>query len=166
MLGTITKTQGFNGAVIVRSGSNYPVLIKKIESVFLMIEGKPVPFFIEDFEAKGPSSVLLKIEGYNTQDSVKEFIGKEVLLARGESVLLRKTATIDLKGFIIISEAGKVIGTVRDVAEINGQILITVAGSSAEEILIPLHDDLIESIDEKGKIIRMIIPEGLEELNA
>ena len=46
LLGRVTKTSGFEGAVVVRLERSFIENIPQIESVFVEIDGRPVPFFI------------------------------------------------------------------------------------------------------------------------
>ncbi len=53
LLGRISKVHGFEGAVTVKLEKNLIENIPDMESVFLEIEGKPVPFFIEESDYPG-----------------------------------------------------------------------------------------------------------------
>ena len=46
LLGRITKVSGYEGAVTVKLEKIFTENIPQMESVFLEIEGRPVPFFI------------------------------------------------------------------------------------------------------------------------
>ena len=46
LLGRILKIQGYDGTITVKLEKDFIDNIPEMESVFLEIEGKPVPFFI------------------------------------------------------------------------------------------------------------------------
>jgi ribosomal 30S subunit maturation factor RimM len=53
LLGQIIKASGYEGAVTVKLEKDFFDNIPNIESVFLEIEGRPVPFFISETEYSG-----------------------------------------------------------------------------------------------------------------
>ena len=69
LLGRITKVSGYEGAVAVKLEKIFTENIPQMESVFLEIEGRPVPFFISDIEYSGADILKLSFEGY---DSLKK----------------------------------------------------------------------------------------------
>ena len=52
------------------------------------------------------------------------------------------------------------VGIISDFFDIPGNPCIE-AGTVSGTVLIPLHEDLVISIDEENKILTMTIPEGL-----
>jgi hypothetical protein len=53
LLGRIIKIIGYEGAVAVKLENIFTENIPQMESVFIEIEGKPVPFFISGSEYLG-----------------------------------------------------------------------------------------------------------------
>ncbi len=78
--------------------------------------------------------------------------------------------TLDLVGFSVVDEAGKLIGTVQGLEENPAHALLVVkrAGSSddseQDEVLIPLVDEFLVAVEEEAREIRVTLPEGLLEL--
>ena len=66
LLGRITKVSGYEGAVTVKLEKIFTENIPQMESVFLEIEGRPVPFFISDSEYSGADILKLRFEGYDS----------------------------------------------------------------------------------------------------
>ena len=48
-----------------------------MESVFLEIEGRPVPFFISESEYSGADILKLRFEGYDSIEKISEFTDAE-----------------------------------------------------------------------------------------
>jgi len=165
LLGTITKVHGYQGAVTVRLERAFIERIPEPESVFLEVEGKPVPFFIADLEYPGADILRIKFEGYDSINKVREFTGCRVFLITGDIEKNPADNFGTLKGYKICSSENKITGTIIGIIENPGQILLNTDDGCGREILIPLHEDLIISIDKKRKIIRMDLPEGLIDLN-
>ena len=70
LLGRITKLSGYEGAVAVKLEKIFTENIPEMESVFLEIEGRPVPFFISGIEYTGADILKLSFEGYNSIEKV------------------------------------------------------------------------------------------------
>ena len=164
LLGRISKAYGFEGAVTVKLEKTFIENIPDMESVFLEIEGKPVPFFIEESYYPGADILRLKFTGYNTFEKVNEFTGCKVFLTTGE----RNNNEADIKtfhNFKICLADNSLIGTIREIIENPGQWLLQIATPDGKELLIPFHEDLIIAIDNRKKIIKMDLPDGLFEIN-
>lgn len=165
LFGIITKVHGHEGAVTLRLEKAFIEQIPELESVFLEIEGKPVPFFISSVEYPGADQIWLKFDGYESLALVKEFVGCKVYLTLANGKEKQETRTINPQGYQIISEAGPEVGVVTGIIENPGQLLLSVKTTSGKEILIPFHEDLIRKADKKRKIIYMELPDGLIDLN-
>jgi 16S rRNA processing protein RimM len=165
LLGRITKTHGFEGAVTVKVEKIFSENIPEPESVFLEIEGRPVPFFIEYSEQPDSVTLRLKFDGYDSSASVKEFVGSGVYLTGTVPQKSKGSHYSGLEGYIVKSSDGIVAGVVKELIENPSQLLLNIVTHSGKEFLIPLHEDLIEEVDNENRTIRMIIPEGLEEIN-
>ncbi|HVN57623.1 MAG TPA: ribosome maturation factor RimM [Bacteroidales bacterium] len=164
LLGKIIKINGFEGAVTVRTERSFAGEIPRKGPVFLEIEGRPVPFFIEYSEQISENMFRFKFEGYNTAGRMSEFSGCNIL-AEASAGQESGYNDDDLSGFILESEDGKAIGRITGIIENPGQLLLSVSGKPGNDFLIPLHEDLIVNIDQARKKIVMIIPEGLIGLN-
>jgi 16S rRNA processing protein RimM len=165
LLGRITKISGYEGAVAVRLEKIFTENIPQMESVFLEIEGRPVPFFISSLEYHDTDILKLLFEGYDTNEKISEFIGCRVFLTSG---LLKDSPANDDKnliGFRVFVQEDKLLGSISEVLPNNGQWLVSVISINNKEILIPFHEDFIISIDKKKKIVIMILPEGLIDIN-
>jgi len=165
LLGRITRVHGFEGAVTVKLEKQFTEDISGMESVFLEIEGKQVPFFIDYTEPAGKGFIRMKFDGYDSAGEVHEFRGCSVMAAgnwehkedTGHSIR-------DLIGFEV--NPGTIpLGRISDIIENPGQLLLDVENNSGKRILIPFHEDLIVEINLDLRTVTMIIPEGLTEVN-
>ncbi len=165
LLGNIIKLHGHNGEVIIRPGDNFRNNLPVLEWVFLEIEGKPVPFLISGSENPGPDTLILRFDGYDSSEKVKEFLNCKVFLTQKNRGIKKSRAPENITGYKIHSTDNRLIGIITGLIENPGQILLTVDKGSGNPILIPLHEDLISRTDRRRKIIYMDLPEGLTELN-
>jgi 16S rRNA processing protein RimM len=165
LLGRITKVSGFEGAVTVKLELLFSGKLPNMESVFLEIEGRPVPFFISDVDYSGADILRLKFDGYNSSGKVTEFAGCRVFLTAPGTFNNKIEEINGLIGYTIETSENISIGTIKEVIHNPGQLLLNVISGSKKSILIPLHEDLIVKIDDKRKLMIMEIPEGLTEIN-
>ena len=140
LLGRITKVSGYEGAVTVKLERLFSGKLPHMESVFLEIEGRPVPFFISDSDYSGADILRLKFDGYNSSEKVAEFVGCRVFLTTPETVNNKIEEINSLIGYTVITSENICIGTVKEVIQNPGQWLLSVISDSDKTILIPLHE--------------------------
>ena len=166
LLGRIIKVSGYEGAVTVKLEKTFTENIPQMESVFLEIEGRPVPFFISGLDYSGADILKLWFEGYDTVEKISEFTGCRIFLTNGvPDESNKKTDNQLLIGYQVHTQEDQLLGTISDIISNNGQWLLNVISLNKKNILIPFHEDFIISIDRKKKIVVMDIPEGLLEIN-
>jgi len=165
LLGRITKLSGYEGAVAVKLEKIFTENIPQMESVFLEIDGRPVPFFISEMEYNGADILKLSFDGYNSIEKVSEFAGCRVFLTGSSNAGNQNSDTQNIIGYLVFDHENREIGSISDIIANNGQWLLNIISPDRKHILIPFHEHFIIRIDKKKKIIVMDIPEGLLELN-
>jgi len=165
LLGRITKPNGYEGAVTVKLEKLFFENIPQMESVFLEIEGRPVPFFISDSQYSGADILKLQFEGYDSIDKVSEFTGCRVFLTEGITSEIETEDIHSLTGYKVLIQGNEELGSITEVIRNPGQYLLNIISGKKKNVLIPFHEDFIVSIDKKKKIIVMDIPDGLTEIN-
>ena len=166
LLGRITKVSGYEGAVAVKVEKIFNENIPQMESVFLEIEGRPVPFFISGLEYSGADILKLSFEGYDSAEIISEFIGCRIFLTN--EVANENNQRPDnqlLIDYQVYTKEYILLGPITDIISNNGQWLLKIVYLNKKNVLIPFHEDLIISIDKRKKIVVMDIPEGLLEIN-
>lgn len=165
--GRIIKLHGVDGKVAARTLKPLSGNLKNLKTVFLEIEGKQVPFFVEEYEQQGDKTLILKFEGYNSPSEVSPFRGCNIFIPVPVSRKGRKVFELtDLLGFRILSTGERISGVITEVKDNKGNILLRVSGDKGTEFLVPFHQDLIVSADAGKKVIIMNLPEGLADINA
>jgi 16S rRNA processing protein RimM len=165
LLGRITKLSGYEGAVAVKLEKIFTENIPQMESVFLEIDGRPVPFFISEMEYTGADILKLSFEGYNSIEKVSEFAGCRVFLTGSANAINQNSDTQNLIGYLVFDHGNREIGSISEIIANNGQWLLNVISPDRKNILIPFHEHFILRIDKRKKIIVMDIPEGLLDIN-
>lgn len=165
LLGHIIKLHGHQGEVIIKLGNDFRNNLPVLEWVFLKYEGKPVPFLISGSEYSGSDTLLLRFEGYDSSEKVKEFLNCKVFLTQKNPGIPKSRDPENILGFKIHTIDNKLIGIITRITENPGQLLLNVDTGSGNNVLIPLHENLISRVDRRRRIITMDLPEGLTELN-
>jgi 16S rRNA processing protein RimM len=164
LLGTLTKPHGTRGSLIVRFSGLKAEDIHKRGLVFVEIDGLPVPFFIESFQEKTEDTVILKIEGIDTENKAREFLGYPVYMMKDQiKVKSSSKKNQDIKGYQVIDKHLGFIGFAEEVIEMTKNPLMSVRNGD-KEFLVPVHEDIILEVNDKEKIIRIDAPEGLFDL--
>lgn len=159
-IGFVNKTYGFNGKVSCIIESATPGGILKNKFLFILLEGLPVPFEIEEAEENG-SELLVKFYDVSSQEEAKKLLRNELYIMRNLSRKKKKEVSWnDLEGFMAIDETHGELGKITAISEYPMQ-LIAHCLVKGKEVLFPLHEEIVSEIDEKNQIIYISLPEGL-----
>lgn len=165
LLGRISKVKGYDGIVTVRLERSFIEKIPELNTVFLEIEGKPVPFFIAWSDYPGGDIIRMRFAGYESSDALNDFTACRVFLDKGEGKELPNSGIGDITGYTAASKDKRLSGTIVEIIDNPGQLLLKVNTGKGKELLIPFHEDLIISADPLKRLIIMDLPEGLAEIN-
>lgn len=169
-LGTIVRTHGYDGTVIIKTGRDFNEEIEEMESVFVEVDGIPVPFILTGCEL-ARQSLFVTFLGYGSKESVTEFTGCRVLMEdiKSEKGIQSKESGNELPlyliGFRLTSPDGKELGVITGVEPFPMQVMLVVTSPAGVELMIPLHTDWIVGIDMEGEVLEMDLPEGLLSVN-
>ena len=178
----VSKSNGTDGGVVL-SLSVDPDDIDFGEPVFIDFDGLPVPFFIESHERRGHSKLLVHLTDISTWEDAEEIVGKTVRVqdagknGRGNDEedlsclvgwTLYRAATpsgenASSSGEPLSGDDGgrtEEVGEITDFIDIPGNPCLEVSTKN-EAVLIPLHEDLIISLDPKAGRLVMELPDGL-----
>lgn len=164
-LGTITKTHGVHGQVILRLNNLQFEDIIKMEQVFIEIDGLPVPFFIIETSQKSREAVILSIEDIITGEKATELIDSKVFIQKNS---LNKTVDPSLHskmllGYEVVDINHGRLGVLDDIIDFQMNPLFRILNDK-KEILLPVHHEFVLEIDDKKKKIIVSTPPGLTDL--
>ena len=165
LLGKIIKSYGFDGTVTVKPEKVFDFKIPELESVFLETEGKMVPFLVSSCDIVDNNLIRINFDGYNSLEKINEFIGCKLFLTSSGKPDNDRNDLNQLTGHQVRTSENDLVGTISEVIENPGQVLLNIQTSRNKMILIPFHEDFIVKVDHKKKIITMELPEGLLEIN-
>lgn len=161
--GSLVKTHGLQGELILESKIIDDTKNDLMELVFIIIDGKPVPFFLEYIENKTNETYLLKFDTINSSEKAKEVIGCEVFGLEKFTHSDNENSLYQFINFTVLNQDKIKIGTIVEIIDLNQNLLFKIDGIT--EHLIPAHADFIISTNKRKKEIYLNIPEGLIDLN-
>jgi 16S rRNA processing protein RimM len=161
-IGYISKTHGLKGHVILRLNEYVRINEEAIKSIFIELNGAPVPYFIEDLRPNN-SGYILKLETIDIVETSKKLIGKKVSTLT-DFILEEEESLKEFIGYTIIDVKNGNIGTIADVDEKTDNVIIKVTHPTGIEIILPFNDDFIIEIDDDLKTIDFNAPEGLIDM--
>ena len=186
----VLKSNGTDGELVMSFRNIAPEDINLEEPVFIVFDGLPVPFYIETFTKRGNSKALVRITGVHNQEDVEEIAGKAVYIEEGEEaeLSLEEDGYAALVGWMLLTPSTTLsdspatqsnspvtlrdsegspqdielieVGEITDFIDIPNNPCIEVETENGA-VMIPLHEDLILSVDPEYQEIIMQIPEGL-----
>ena len=163
-LGKITKKFGIKGELMVYLDTDEPEKYHNMESVFLDIQGEPVPFFIEETKIKDRNHIIVSFQDTDDENSYQYIdAGLYLPLSMLPELTGNKFYYHEIRGFAIVDRNRGNIGVCEDVLDYGRQAVMQVQNPQGE-ILIPIVDDFIKQVDRKNKTIEIEVPEDLIDL--
>ena len=159
-LGEITKSHGVKGELSLKLDIEISEQeLKSLESVFVVIDGIPIPFFI-DYLKKHNNWFVVKFEDYDSIDKTTELLECVVLIEKSKVPDYDSDLKLpDLVGYKLINYK-KSLGEIIDYTDFNNNMLYTLEN----DILIPANVDFITDVDVDNKVVYMELPKGIEAL--
>lgn len=166
VLGRVTKKHGFNGAVTIWLDTDQPHHYKNLESAFIKIDDRPIPFFFTSFHILKNNKARVEIEGIDSAEAAERLVGNEVLLPLAALPKLsgKQFYYHEVIGFTVHDEKHGELGTIKDILESAGHRVFQIDHQSGKEILVPLADPFISCVNRSEKRIEVKTPEGLIDL--
>ena len=165
LIGSLAKTHGVHGALILKLTGLNPEDIPDIESVFINVDGLMVPYFISQLSDRDQSSMIIMFDDIDSKDKAEEFTGCEIFV---QADLLNKSAgkhkiINDITGYKVADKKYGDIGQIKDIINIHNNPLLRVR-SGKQEYLIPFHNDFVVDKNHKLKTIYTCLPNGLLDI--
>ena len=162
-LGYVLKTHGLKGELVLVIDADNPQEYQKMESVFVELNKKLVPFFIDRIQLNGPKAIV-KFEEIDSIDSAKEFKGSKLFLPLNVLPDLKDGYYFhELIGFNVIDSNEGILGLISGVFDSGSQDLIAMQYQE-KEVLIPLTDQVVTKVDKVEKAIYTTLPDGLLDI--
>ena len=152
----VLKSNGVDGDVLVSAPD---VALEDLQGpVLIDFDGLPAPFFIESCTRRGSGKYIIHLTDVCNLEDAEELVGRFLW---SDEVEEDDDEAQDFTGWKVLNR-GDYVGTVTDCEPIPGNLCLYLKpAEDADEIIIPLHEDLIISIDEESLTLNLNLPDGL-----
>ncbi len=147
----ILKSNGTDGGLLIGVRDIEVGQIDPQEPVFIEFDGLPVPFFIQDIRQRGTSKAIIHLNDIDSLEDAEEVVGRAIYV-EGE---WEDEQELDFTGWTLLNR-GERVGTVTGMEPIPGNLCLYVG-----EAMVPLHEDLILSVDPDARVLDLDLPDGL-----
>jgi 16S rRNA processing protein RimM len=165
-IGILGKPHGINGEigmtftddVFDRTDADY---------LILLIDGIMIPFFIEEYRFRSAETIIIKFCDIDNSEKAREFTGTEIYFPKSLSDGQEDDIVTwdDIIGYTIKNDPDdSIIGTISAVDDSTANVLFSVKTTDGKDVLIPASEELITTVDQDYKIIKITIPEGLLDI--
>ena len=165
-VGKIVKKFSFKGLLLAKIDTDNPEELINLKLIFIELNGTLVPFFIEKIAFHKSELLRIQFEDVYTEQGAEELIGCNLYLPLSQLPKLKgdKFYYHEVIGFQVIDVKHGQVGFIDSVNDQTAQALFEIIGVEGKEILIPIIDEFIVSINRKAKIIKVKTPNGLLDL--
>lgn len=166
--GRINKLFGTGGGVMLSLYAAFPDDFTTDMPLFVTVDGLEVPLYCERFERRGQTGAVATFADLDSEQRVQELIGSEFRVAVSETESDDDEFYLeDLVGFAVSGVEMRIegepypfAGTVTDYydSETNPLFELEIDG---RRVLVPAADEFFAHIDFEGRLLRLVLPEGL-----
>ena len=165
-LGKIIKKYGLKGELLAKIDTDEPENYENLESIFLEIKGKLIPFFLNHTSLHKATTLRLDFEDIDNMEDADPLIGKSIYLPLDSLPELtgNKFYFHEVTGFDAIDKKLGHIGVIKTINDTAPQAFFIINDDQQNEILIPVSDQFIQKVDRENKSIIFDTPDGLIDI--
>lgn len=168
LIGTFAKPFGTQGQLLCRTTTSFSVAVLQRSGltaegglfIILSINNLLVPFRVVDFSYHG-EDILFTLKDINTEAKARSLTGYEVYMLREDVSEDAQDEMLwtDFVGWQVVDTDQGTLGTITDIDDSTENILATLNSTlSTLNLMIPLHEDFILSMDEQKRILTITLP--------
>lgn len=166
-IGFTRKTHGVKGEIKAAVEPDFLAVMTEKGRVFLDIRGKKVPHFVSS--VRGAGEPIVKFEDVDTREDALPLQSRELFLLETDLpedfVVTEEDELVYgyLAGFRLVDRARGPVGVIEEVLEMPQQEMAVVR-YQGREVLAPLNEQFVISINEATREVLVDLPEGLLEI--
>ena len=164
-VGIITSTHGVRGEVKVYPTTDDPRRFRRLKEVVLDTGKEKMNLEIEGVKFF-KQFVILKFKGLDNINDIEKYRQKSLYVTRKNAVRLQRDEYFiaDLIRLKVKDEAGKELGTVKDVIETGANDVYEVEMADGKSLLLPAIKQCILNVDVENGMMQVHVLEGLLDL--
>lgn len=153
-MGRVVASHGLKGEVKFRYYNETGSAFLQYPSFFVDHNGKKIELQLIGARPQGGLFVI-QFKGFDTIEKVQPLLKKELLVAEKDLPPPEEDEYYDyqLIGLAAVTEDDRPLGRVTEVVHTGANDILVIAGKA--EVLVPMTEDYIMDIDEKGGFIRV-----------
>lgn len=161
-----TKVKNLEGGLVVRARAGLPFLLECGMEVCVVppVLRLPRKIHVSKVVEQGNGRHVAYFDEIPSIDQAEKLVGHFALVSCEDLPEGWNEGEWALSGFEVRLDDGSFVGTVSEVAENPAHPLLVVRNEADEEILIPLVDEFIVSVDAEEGVLVMDLPQGLLDL--
>ena len=163
-IGKVVGTHGIKGYLKIVSYAESAASFAPGKQLALRKEGRPVVTFGIESARSHKRGILLALQGIASVDEAKEWVGYELCINRATLPEPEEGTYYwhQIIGLEVLTVDDRHLGRVAAIFPTGSNDVYVVRGGG-KEVLIPALDTVVVDIDLTQKVLRVELPEGLEE---
>lgn len=160
-IGRISGVHGLNGNLKVISYAHSIETFSKGNTVQLTGRKHPPESYVIQGSHPYKKGILLQLEGVDSRNPAEDLVGKEIVIDRSQLPEPDEDTWYweDLTGMEVIDTVAGSIGRVSKLFSTGAHDILVVMNGD-DEVLIPMHDHFVASVDEERQTIQVDLPEN------
>ena len=165
-IGRLGRAHGLQGELKLRIEDTYLEDLPAIEHLLVAVSGQYIPYFVDYWRSDG---AIVKLEEVDNKEAATLLQQKDLYLPADQLTIPPTTTGPEgtpydhWQGWCIIDDTVGTIGNIQGIIDLPQHYLAEVVYQD-KLVMIPLHEDLINSSDEQAQTISMNLPAGLLDL--
>lgn len=164
-LGKIVRKYSFKGELLAKLDTDEPELYEHLDSILIDFGPSLVPHFFESSQLHKSTLLRMKLEDIDTEEDAEDLIGASLYLPLTMLPPLEGNTFYyhEIIGFTAVDKLFGSIGKITGVNDTTSQAIFEI-DHKGKQVLIPMIDEFIVTLDRKTEEIHLKVPEGLIEL--
>ena len=161
-LGKIVKKYSFKGEIIAKLDTDQPDIYENLEALFIDVSNRLIPYFVEKSQLHKSNLLRLKLEDVSSESDADALLKKDLYLPLALLPKLEGNTFYfhEIIGFQVIDENFGPVGHITGVNDSTTQALFEI-DYHGKEVLIPINDAILSSLDRTAKTVLVNTPPGL-----
>lgn len=164
-VGKIVNTHGLKGEVKIVTWTDYPEVFEDLEYVFAKKKNEEIKLNLKQIKYQ-KNNIIAKFSEINSIEEAETF--KNCVLTAERDMLGELPEGVyyiaDLVGCEVFSDSGEGLGKISDVFNTGANDIYAVSAPQRKDLLIPVTDETVISVDIENKKVIVHLIEGLEDL--